>query len=198
MGNTLLKPTSYITDANFDWLYPERIRLLSRRHWTPVEIVRKAGAFLANAPGKKILDIGSGVGKFCIVGAQLFPEAVFYGVEQRQELYNYALSAKDTMQKQNVDFIHGNFTQLDLGEYDNFYFYNSFFENLDDSDRIDHQIDYSTSLYVYYSRYLFKQLDNRPSGTRLVTFHSLEDEIPNDYQLVDVSVDFLLKMWVKR
>ncbi len=161
-------------------------------------IARKAAQFLADEPGKKILDIGSGVGKFCLIGAHYNPHAQFYGVEQRQELYSCALAVKEATRISNAEFIHGNFTQLDLEAYDGFYFYNAFFENLDDQDRIDHLIDYSTSLYIYYCRYLYKALYNKPSGTRLVTFHSLEDEIPPGYQLVDASVDSLLKMWVKR
>jgi len=197
-NSTLLRPACYRNDAAFDWLYPERIQQLSKRHWTPMGVARKSAHFLANGPGKKVLDIGSGVGKFCLIGAHYYPEVTFYGVEQRKELYNHALAAKEAAKVTNVDFIHGNFTQIDLDEYDNFYFYNSFFENLDDNDRIDHQIEYSASLYVYYSRFLFKALDNKPSGTRLVTFHSLENEVPPSYQVVDASIDLLLKMWIKR
>ncbi|MCW3466741.1 class I SAM-dependent methyltransferase [Chitinophaga nivalis] len=193
-----LQPTRFINDAAFDWHYPERIQQLSRRHWTPMSVTRKAAAFLSNVPGKKVLDIGSGVGKFCLVAAQHYPHATFYGVEQRKELHRLALTTRDAMGIHNADFIHGNFTQIDLGEYDNFYFYNSFFENLDNNDRIDHQIEYSSSLYVYYSRYLFKALDSRPSGTRLVTFHSSENEVPPSFQVVDTSHDYQLKMWIKR
>lgn len=161
-------------------------------------VAKKAAQFLAEEPGKKILDIGSGVGKFCLIGAHFYPESSFYGIEQRQDLYNYATAAKEATGTKNANFMYGNFTQLDLDEYDSFYFYNAFFENLDNHDRIDHKIDYSESLYVYYCRYLYKALFNKPGGTRLVTYHSLEDEIPPGFQLVDASTDFLLKMWIKR
>lgn len=187
-----------MSDAAFDWLYPERIQQLSKRHWTPMRVAKRAAAFLAEEPGKRILDIGCGVGKFCLIGAHFYPEASFYGVEQRQDLYNYAVAAGRSTQTKNASFIYGNFTQLDMDEYDCFYFYNSFFENLDTLDSIDRKIDYSESLYVYYSRFLYKALFNKPSGTRLATFHSLEDEIPPGYQLVDASDDFMLKMWIKR
>jgi len=198
MAKALLKPTWYTTDAAFDWLYPERIQLLSKRHWTPIAVAKKAARFLAAEPGKKILDIGSGVGKFALIGAHYFPDAFFYGMEQRRELHHYAQAAKEYTKTNNADFIHGNFTQVDLAEYDHFYFYNAFFENLDSNGRMDHQMEYSTGLYNYYSRYLFKELDAKPSGTRLATFHSLEDEIPSSYQLVDVSTDLLLKTWEKK
>lgn len=196
--NTLIKPACYINDAAFDLLYPESIQKLSREHWTPMGVAMKSAKFLASGQGKKILDIGSGVGKFCLIGGHYYPEACFYGIEQRKELHQFAVSAKELTESKNVDFIHGNFTQIDLAEFDHFYFYNAFFENIASEGHIDQQIEHSTSLYHYYSGYLFKELDAKPSGTRLVTFHSLEDEVPPCYQLVDASVDFLLKMWIKK
>ncbi|MDR6571091.1 hypothetical protein SAMN05660461_1390 [Chitinophaga ginsengisegetis] len=198
MENTLMKPAWYLTDASFDWLFPERIQQMSKRHWTPVGIAKSAAAFLASEGNGKILDIGSGVGKFALIGAHYYPGSIFYGVEQRSELHHYALAAKEYTKTINSEFINGNFTQVNLADYDHFYFYNAFFENLDTRNRIDQQIDYSTSLYQYYSRYLYRELDNKPAGTRLVTFHSLEDEVPPGYRLIDASEDFLLKMWMKK
>lgn len=196
--STFLKPNCYVNDAAFDWLYPEKIQQLSRRHWTPLSIAKSAARFLAHQPGKKILDIGSGVGKFCLVGARFYPESSFYGIEQREELYQYAMEAREVTRTGNAHFIQGNFTQTDISAYDGFYFYNSFFENLVDQDQIDDKVELSTSLYNYYSRCLFKKLNDCASGTRLVTFHSLEDEVPPCYQLVDTSADLMLKMWIRR
>jgi SAM-dependent methyltransferase len=187
-----------LTDTLFDLYYPEHIQRLSRRHWSPVVVAEKAATFLADGQGNRILDIGSGVGKFCIAGAQLFPNVQFYGVEQRESLYNYAMAAKNSIGLQNVHFIHDNFTHIDMDAYDHFYFYNSFFENIDEQDRIDHDIAYSASLYTYYTRYLYSALDKRPRGTRLVTFHSLEDEVPPSYRMVHRSDDLVLKMWIKQ
>lgn len=192
----MFNPGAYKTDAAFDWLYPEWVQQLSKRHWTPIGIARKAAHFLADRPGARILDIGSGVGKFCLTGAQHFREAIFYGVEQRVELYECALMAKSAMQLENVHFLHANFTQLQLDNYDHFYFYNSFFENVDTDDRIDHFYHPSLRLYKYYTRYLFQALEQRPAGTRLVTYHHLE-EIPMGYEMVDSSPDLLLRMYLK-
>jgi SAM-dependent methyltransferase len=198
MENITSEPAWYLNDAAFDWLYPERIQQLSKRHWTPMEVAKKSANFLASESGKKILDIGSGVGKFCLIGGHHFPDATFYGVEQRKELYHFAQAAKELTDSRNVEFINGNFTQVDFADFDHFYFYNSFFENLAAGGHIDQKMEYSVGLYHYYARYMFNGLDNKPSGTRLVTYHSLEDEVPPSYQLVDATVDFLLKMWVKR
>lgn len=198
MNEITASPTWYVNDAAFDWLYPQRIQQLSRRHWTPVEVARKAARFLATGLGDRILDVGSGVGKFCLIGGHHYPESTFYGIEQRKELHNFARSAQRLTGVENVQFIHGNVTQIDFDDFDHFYFYNAFFENLAEDGHIDQDTEYSASLYHYYCRQMFQGLAHKPGGTRVVTFHSLEDEIPPTYQLVDASVDFLLKMWVKR
>lgn len=187
-----------IGDSEFDTLYPERIRQLSGKHWTPMEIAKKSARFLAWDPGSKVLDIGSGAGKFCLIGASHFPSAIFYGIEQRKDLYQVAISAKEATGIKNVNFLHGNITQFDPSRFDHFYFYNAFYENLASDGHIDQLLPYSTELYHYYSRYLYKILESKKSGTRLVTFHSLEDEVPPCYQLVDATIDLNLKMWLKR
>lgn len=197
MPRTQMKPAWYMTDAAFDWLYPERVQQLSLRHWTPLEIAIKAARFLAE-PGAKVLDVGSGIGKFVLLGAHYYPHTIFCGVEQRQELHHYAQAARAYTGLQNAELIHANFTRIDLDAYDHFYFYNAFYENLDVKDRIDHQLAYSVSLYHYYSRYLCKALEDKPPGTRLVTYHSQEIEVPASYRMTDASSDLLLKMWIKR
>ena len=102
-----------------------------------------------------------------------------------------------TLQLDNVSFIHGNFSQLDLKIYDHFYFYNAFYENLSGTDKIDDSIDYSSELYDYYSWYLYRQLQQKPVGTRLCTLCSAENEIPPDFQVVHSDMDDLFKCWVK-
>lgn len=184
-------------DAEFDWLYPEHIEAKSRKHWTPLDIARKAAQFLAE-PDTSVLDIGSGVGKFCLVGAHYYPETFFFGVEQRHELVLHAEEAKNYLQLPNAHFIFANMTQINFAEFDHFYFYNAFYENVDDADPIDDSIETSYSLYQYYTRYLCAALERKPPGTRLVTYHSLEEEVPASYKLADVSYNTMLKMWIKQ
>lgn len=183
-------------DAGFDQLYPQHIRELSEMHWTPLHIARKASEFLA-VPNAKILDIGSGVGKFCIAAGFFQPQALFYGIEQRNELVNYAEIIKQQINLPNVNFIHGNLTQLDLNDFDHFYFYNSFYENIHAASPIDYVLKTSYELYEYYSRFLFHMLDKRPPGTRLVTYQAPGKQIPPSYRLADNSYRRELKMWIK-
>ncbi|RTL52097.1 MAG: methyltransferase domain-containing protein [Sphingobacteriales bacterium] len=184
-------------DATFHQLYPKEIQLLAKKHWTPIEVARTAADFLVSQKNEKILDIGSGVGKFCLVAGYYKPDAFFYGVEQRKSLIEVAEAAKLKLGITNAFFIEGNFTQLNFNDYHHFYFYNAFFENIAGTDKIDESIDYSLELYNYYNRYLYKQLETKPAGTKLVTFHSLENEVPRNYTLVDARMDNLLKCWIK-
>jgi SAM-dependent methyltransferase len=185
------------TDVQLNKLYPESIQLLAHRHWTPLQITQLVAQFLVTHPGVNVLDIGSGVGKFCLAGAYYKPHASFYGVEQRKDLVAHAVDARDELGFQNVHFIHGNITDLDFRQYDHFYFFNSFYENLMENDLIDDNITYSTYLFNYYHNQLYKKLNGMPIGTRVATYHCLDNKIPPGYQEVDSQVRTLLKFWIK-
>lgn len=166
-------------------------------HWSPLPIIRKSVEFLCEKSDVKVLDIGSGSGKFCLSASLLRPDSMFHGVEQRKHLVEEANLVKELLERRNVEFLHRNFTAVNLLDYHGFYFYNAFFENLTESDRIDDTIDYSIDLYSYYSNYLRGQLNNMPSGTRIVTYCSWGDEIPRGYVLMENHFDGLLRFWAK-
>ncbi len=187
----------FSADVQFNELYPSSIQALAQRHFTPLAVAKKAAGFLAAENNVRVLDIGSGVGKFCLAAAHYKPKALFYGIEQRKRLVTHAEAAREKLRLINVSFINGNFTQIDFRNYNHFYFYNSFYENITGTDKIDNSIDYSLELYNYYNRYLYHQLEQKPAGTRLATFHSLEDEIPKGYVVVGSEMNELLKFWVK-
>lgn len=185
-------------DDHFDNLYPQRIQKISAKHWTPIHVAKAAAGFLAAEKGSRILDIGSGIGKFCLIGAKGNPENHFYGVEQRTTLIHLAEKVKKQMAIENTTFITGNFTQLDLHQFEHFYFYNSFYENLVDAEyHIDESIDYSLSLYLYYTQYLKTALEEKPAGTRLVTYHGFKEIVPQGYRLVESHSNLLLRCWIK-
>lgn len=185
------------SDANFHHLYPLYIQALAEKHWTPLKVVQRASKFLAATPGVKVLDIGSGPGKFCLGGAYYNPEAFFYGIEQRIDLVRYAVIAKEMAGLNNVTYMYGNLMELDLRQYDHFYFFNSFYENLPGTYKIDDKLTYSRSLYNQYNGYLFTQLEKMPAGTRLATYHGAETEAPHGYHIVGTDIDHLLKFWIK-
>ena len=185
------------SDEQFHHLYPLAMQQLARRHWTSLNVAQTVVEFLTPWRGAKVLDIGSGVGKFCLTGAYNKPSSHFYGIEQRKDLVAHAETARDILKLDNAHFIHGNFTQLDFSQYDHFYFYNAFYEHLVDTDKIDDNITFSESLYNYYTRQLYKKLEQMPAGTRLATFHTLEDKVPPGYCLAEAQIGNLLKFWIK-
>jgi len=186
-------------DSNevFDNLFPDFNSSLMKRHWTPLEVAKKAAQFLAAEKNVRILDIGSGVGKFCLAAANYMPLAFYTGIEQRGNLVEQAIQAKEILGLKNVDLLHGNFSTINFKNYDHFYFFNSFYENFSFSENMDNQFEYSKELYEQYTYLLKEKLDSKPSGTRLATFHSTEEEIPRDYLVVGTEMKNTLKFWVK-
>ncbi|MGN6195959.1 MAG: methyltransferase domain-containing protein [Ginsengibacter sp.] len=187
----------FASDKIFNSLYPKPIQEVAEKHWTPLAVAEKAAAFLAASPDAKVLDIGSGSGKFCLTAAHFHPLNLFYGIEQRSNLVALSSELAERLQLENVNFICDNITNLDFKNYDNFYFYNSFYENITGTQKIDFSVTYSEQLYNYYNRYLFKQLAKMPAGTRLVTYHSFGSEIPSDYEIVHTDYGEFLKFWIK-
>lgn len=187
----------FSSDAQFNTLFPEPIRKMTRRHWTPLLVAQKAAAFLRTGPGVKILDIGSGCGKFCLAAGYYYPDTQFTGVEQRAYLTEVANTALKTLGLKNITLLTANITEINFKDYHHFYFYNSFYENLAETEKIDQAIPFSKELFEQYSYYLYKQLREARKGTRLVTYHSVETEIPDEYQIVQTDVNDYLKCWIK-
>ncbi len=184
-------------DKHFNKLYPYHIRMLAERHWTPVKIARAAALFLGAESGSRILDIGSGVGKFCLCAAQLKPDCFFFGIEQRENLVHCAEKVKGKLGLNNAFFVHANMTMIDFNAYHHFYFFNSFYEHLEPDVKIDRNIQHSIEFYDYYSKYFFDQLEILRPGTRLCTYHGRETQVPGSYRLVDSLYDEKLKFWIK-
>lgn len=184
-------------DAAFDSLYSLRARQLSSIHWTPIEVAKRAALHLCRGAGKNILDIGSGVGKFCLVAAYHFPGFHFTGVEQRKALVDEAIVAQTATKVLNASFIHANFTELDLKKYDHFYLYNSFSENLFHYKPIDNLISTSVEIYDEYLNQFYELLENKPKGTRVATFHCPDGYLPSDYHNIKHVTGDPLKLWIK-
>ena len=81
-----------VSDEEFDSVYGGRERAVSFRHWTPVAVACRAARLLTDMGATRILDVGAGVGKFCIVGA-LTTSADYCGVERRGNLVDIARAA---------------------------------------------------------------------------------------------------------
>ena len=118
--DTLTHEDSDLDDAIFNDIYPKKIRELAKRHWTPIEVAKLTADYLAFKAGAKVLDIGSGVGKFCMIGATC-TKGIFTGVEQRKGLVTLANKIKVQYGIKNVEFIQANIMEIDFECYQSFY-----------------------------------------------------------------------------
>jgi SAM-dependent methyltransferase len=192
-----LKIKKIISDEEFDRIYPMEIQSLSERHWTPVSIAKIVSDFLCFDKGLKVLDIGSGVGKFCLVGASLKPRCEFYGAEFRNGFVKLSNNIKDIYRIKNVHFLNNDILEMDFNNYDSIYFYNSFQERIDDTANMDKYAELSYELYKEYTKHLFFQFQTMPVGTRIATYHTADFYIPSSYRLVEKSFDEKLKFYIK-
>jgi hypothetical protein len=119
-------------------------------------------------------------------------------VEQREELVAAARNAAETMQLREVTIIHGNVLDLAFSQYDAFYVYNPFEENMIRGNKIDVTIPLSPLLFKKYNSYVAAQLGDMPIGTRVVTYAGYADEIPACYDCELALFDDELKLWIKR
>ena len=189
-----LKKGAGIDDATFDQIYPTDIRDVSKRHWTPVAVAKRAAEYLVSFPGARVLDIGSGAGKFCLLGAAN-TEGNFVGVERRERLVTVSATIQKRSGLKNARFVMANINMIDFGDFDSFYFYNSFFENFEGASKIDHSVEVKPELYKEYSEFVRSQLDDQPRGTRLVTYWSSQLEVPKSYELKSTEHSGLLRFW---
>lgn len=191
------EPYPAVEDECFDQIYPPKVRQLSWRHWTPVSVAVEAAKLLVSGPHTRVLDIGCGPGKFCLVGAAL-TAASFTGIEQRADLVEIARRAAFKHSLTNVDIIHSNVTDLSFAEFDAFYLFNPFEENMFSPQKIDSAVPLSRTLYERYTQYVADQLSQRPIGTRVVTYAGSDLEVPACYDGPRRLFACDLKLWIKR
>ena len=187
------------TDRQFDRIYDENIRNLSKVHWTPVRVARRAAELLSDGPQSKILDVGSGPGKFCLVGA-LSTDALFFGIERRKLLFDLSGQLAKRYKVSRAQFILGDAAELDWSGFDGFYLYNPFYENISDPIRFEPLVALSEDRYKKYVAMTQAKLRDLPEGTRVVTFHGFGGELPLAYRLSreERFRDGILQLWVKQ
>lgn len=186
-----------IEDEKFDLIYPRPIRQLSSTFWTPVAVAAEAARLLVIKPDTRVLDIGCGPGKFCLVAASL-TDGRFAGVEQRSNLVAAARQAATDLGLAGVEFFHGDVTGVDLAAYDAFYLFNPFEENMSYGHKIDLAVPLSPALFRRYTSHVSAQLGARPIGTRVVAYMGYADDIPACYSCEATLFSDDLKLWIKQ
>ncbi len=159
-----------VSDFYFDEILSPRARKLAGRHWTPVCVAIRAAQLLTGGRPVRVLDVGAGAGKLCLVGA-LTSSAEFVGVEQRPWLVREASALVRLLKVPRVRFLAGNFQEVDWSGFDAFYFFNPFHENLDDSSPIDANVSLGEEKFLKYTAQALERLRPLKEGTRVVTYH---------------------------
>ncbi len=192
-------PLTPLTDEEFDDLLPRGLWALSRVHFTPVEVARVAARLLAPVAGERVLDVGAGVGKFCITAALAHPAATFVGVERRPALVELGRDLARRLGATNVEFVHGDALTLDWSGYAGFYLFNPFGEHahagavaLDDDGRDPARFFRSASITR-------DRLATVAPGTRVVTYHGLGKPAPRGFEVIEVVMSCgRLERWLRR
>lgn len=196
----LMAEGAEVSDVAFDRAFPAWARRVSPMHWTELSIARRALELLDPRRGDVVLDVGSGVGKFCLAGA-LLTEGHFLGVEQRPRLVEAANAAAALLGAGRATFSVRDALALDWRSFPMLYLFNPFEENvMPVGHRIDEQPGHSRQRYKQQVRAAAEKLAQQPKGTRVVTFHGMGAPMPDNYELVHQSIIEIgtLELWVCR
>lgn len=176
-----------VLDAELDRVYP----LAVRRHpdfWSPVDVSLRAAELLDPRDG--VLDIGSGTGKFCIVGSAA-TGIPFVGVEHRATLVWIARDAAHRLGVTTARFAHaaletiGTIDTIDVASFDGIYLFNPFEENLWPPECwLDDSVDLHMWKFLGDVCETRRILGEARLGTRVVTYHGFGAPMPDGYRLV--------------
>ncbi|MDB5212820.1 MAG: hypothetical protein JWO86_747 [Myxococcaceae bacterium] len=171
-----------VADRDLDEVFPLDARRSSKVHWTPVAVAAHAARLLVDQPGMTVLDVGAGVGKFCLVAAATV-RARIRGIEQRAHLVEIA---RDAAVKLGVvvDFVHGTLDSQDPKAVDGIYLFNPFAENLSPMrDRIDNSVELNPERFRRDVDATERFLAAARPGTRVVTYCGFGGVMPDAYVL---------------
>lgn len=171
-----------VSDYAMDYIFPPEIAKKSHPHWTPTEVASRALELLNTTEESKVLDIGSGCGKFCII-AGLSSKGHFTGIEQRKNLVEVADQITKEFEIQNVSFIHGDMLDIDWALFDSLYLFNPFYEHVmsDPIYWIDDTIPKNQKTFDRYVQSVQTKLKSVKLGTKVVTYHGFGGRLPSEY-----------------
>lgn len=188
-----------VHDEDFDAIYPIPYRLASDHFWTPVSTARRAAELLVEAGATRVLDVGAGVGKFCIVGALTTERTTFVGIEHRARLVEVACKGARILNAERAEIVHGRLEHVRKDTFDGYYFFNPFAENLNHATHLDDSVDFSEGRYHADLRLSNSMLAAAPQRTAVVTYYGRGGKMPPGFKLVhsERSCDGTLRLWIK-
>ena len=195
-----LRTKDELDDFEFDQILPPRYRFVAETHWTSIQAARMIADQIGSKSNQRFVDVGSGVGKLCVL-LSLLTEMEIFGVEQRLHLHEVAEEIVRANSISRVNLSHGNMTDIDWDNFDIFFFFNPFQElNFKfDIFAIDHSVSPENGLYVKYVRFIEDRIKDMPAGKRLIALDGFGGTIPQGWRLVssDRILDSTLNHWIK-
>jgi hypothetical protein len=185
----------------FDRFLPQELREVSGRYWTPLPIVRRVSMWLREGQVRTVVDIGSGVGKFCVAGA-LLTRCRFIGLEQRAALVATASGLAATFGVEDrVSFVHGSCGATTTPIGDAYYLFNPFGEYRFDSPRFTEPgVAFTRETYCADILAVTEVLARAPMGTLVITLNGFGGKFPPGYDQIDIGLGLqgTLRLWRKR
>jgi predicted RNA methylase len=194
------RPT-WPTDAAFDRMLPFREQRAAACFWTPVAVAHRAAALFREYGSTRVLDVGAGPGKLCITAAASHPEIHWKGVEQRRRLVHVGQTLIERLRLENAEMVHADAFKIEWSEFDGFYFFNPFGENLYRGEHavFDSTVELSEARFMTDVRSAEQLLARAKLGTVLVTYHGFGGRIAGTFSPMHrerAGTDWL-RVWVR-
>jgi len=187
-------------DDAFDRFLPIGLRVVSGMFWTPLAVAARTAAWFAELGVGSVVDIGSGVGKYCVAAA-LGGRCRFTGIEQRPRLVAAAgRLARRFRVDDRVQFITCSLDPSTAPAADAYYLYNPFGENrFGPEAHLDEDVELGEERYQRDIAAVEQLLDRAPTGTYVVTYNGFGGQVPDGYAQirVDRTLPNMLRMWQK-
>lgn len=174
-----------VSNSEFDALFPAEMRARSVSYWTPVRVATIAAHWLEINGATRVLDVGSGAGKFCSIGATV-TDAVFHGVERRAHLVEVAETlARRLGVAERTAFVVGDLDAVAFGDYDALYLYNPFYEGFNGPGSwFDETVEIGPAQARADIERIEDMLASLEVGVQLVTYHGYGGRVPDSFRLV--------------
>lgn len=136
----------------------------------------------------KILDIGSGIGKYCILGAMIYPDIQFVGIELSKRRFNISNEFKKRLNLENVKFVNADFCEVytDYLDFKSVYTYNPFDMGVYLKKLKTNEIE--SLLMKKYRETLNEYLSSLQKGS-LFYSNNVQQNYPNCFKIKDDSYD---------
>jgi 16S rRNA A1518/A1519 N6-dimethyltransferase RsmA/KsgA/DIM1 with predicted DNA glycosylase/AP lyase activity len=187
-----------VADAEVERIFPKAAQKLGKVHWTTVEVARRAVELLVVAAGTRVLDVGSGTGKFCMIGALCSP-GKFTGVERHRPFVELARELCKRYRIGNARFVHKDVLDVDWTAFDAFYLFNPYSESFPIAVERDTPIVTDSEQFQRCVEHTQAQLAAAPAGTRVVTYYGFGGDMPAGYEqrVVEEHGNGTLELWIK-